>query len=132
MIIYSKKIGFSLDRLYDYLKRGGDTMVKEFVQEKVAQLREQANMTQRDLSLTLGMSESYINQVETGRTLPSLEAIEYICQYFQITVNDFFDLSKTNPVRQNQLIEATAGLQNSQIDNLIEIAKGYKLLNNQK
>ncbi len=107
-------------------------MVKEFVQEKVAQLREQANMTQRDLSLTLGMSESYINQVETGRTLPSLEAIEYICQYFQITVNDFFDLSKTNPVRQNQLIEATAGLQNSQIDNLIEIAKGYKLLNNQK
>lgn len=107
-------------------------MVKDYIKNKIGQIRLQTGISQRDLSLSLGMSESYINQVETGRTVPSIEVLEFICEYFQITVNDFFNISKTDPVIQNELIEATSGLQNSQIANLVEIAKGYKLLNNQK
>lgn len=107
-------------------------MVQDFLPKRLSQLRIERDISARDLSLSLGMNETYINKIENGKTVPSLEVLEMICEHFHLSLRDFFDEEKTSPIYQNKLIKATAGLQNTQIDTLTELARGYKLLNNQK
>ena len=49
-----------------------------WVPERIAQLRLQKGVSARDMSLSLGQSESYINKIETRRTLPSMAGFFYI------------------------------------------------------
>ena len=60
-------------------------MYEEFTQNRIAQLRMQKNVSARDMSLTLGQNNSYINQIENKKALPSLQGLFYICEYFGIT-----------------------------------------------
>ena len=62
-----------------------------WVPERIAQLRVQKGVSARDMSLSLGQSESYINKIENRRTLPSMAGFLYICEYFGITPQQFFD-----------------------------------------
>ena len=45
----------------------------------------------RDMSLSLGQSESYINKIENKRTLPSMTSFFYICDYLNITPQEELD-----------------------------------------
>ena len=55
-------------------------MYEEFTQNRIAQLRMQKNVSARDMSLSLGQNNSYINQIEnkkapvsyTHLTLPTI------------------------------------------------------------
>ena len=53
---------------------------------RVTDLRLQKGVSARDMSLSLGQSESYINKIENRRTLPSMAGFFYICEYFGIEV----------------------------------------------
>lgn len=66
-------------------------MYEEFTQNRIAQLRMQKNVSARDMSLSLGQNNSYINQIENRKALPSLQGLFYICEYFGITPQQFFD-----------------------------------------
>ena len=57
-------------------------MYEEFTQNRIAQLRMQKNVSARDMSLSLGQNNSYINQIENKKALPSLQGLFYICEYF--------------------------------------------------
>lgn len=104
-------------------------MLQEYVAKRVSILRTEKGISARDMSLSLGMSENYVNSVENGKLSPSLEVLEYICEYLQISFKDFFDDEKTAPTSQNELFSLTKGLQNTQIDSLKEIARGFQALN---
>ena len=52
---------------------------------RVTELRMQKGVSARDMSLSLGQSESYINKIENRRTLPSMTGFLYICEYLGIT-----------------------------------------------
>ncbi len=85
---------------YDYLD------YPNFIRERITELRLQKGVSSRDMSLSLGQSASYINKIENRRTLPSLTGFLYICEYFDITPQDFFNTAdkkhkKTNTYLQN-------------------------------
>lgn len=56
-------------------------MYEEFTQNRIAQLRMQNNVSARDMSLSLGQNDSYINRIENKKALPSLQGLFYICEY---------------------------------------------------
>ena len=56
----------------------------EFFYKRLTDLRLQKGVSARDMSLSLGQSESYINKMENKRTLPSFTGFLYICEYFHI------------------------------------------------
>lgn len=62
--------------------------------KRLTELRIQKGVSARDMSLSLGQSESYINKIENKRTLPSMTGFFYICEYFGITPKEFFDEEK--------------------------------------
>jgi len=56
---------------------------------RLAQLREKKNVSAREMSLAIGQNAGYINNIESGKSLPSLPGIFYICDYLGISVGEF-------------------------------------------
>ena len=91
---------------------------------RLAKLREEKGVSARDMSLSMGQNPGYINNIESGKSLPSLNGIFYICEYFGITPKELFDVDSVNPSKANELYEIAKKLNNEQLDNLIALAKG--------
>ncbi len=51
---------------------------------RLAQLREKKNVSAREMSLAIGQNPGYINNIESGKSLPSLPGVFYICDYLGI------------------------------------------------
>ena len=94
--------------------------------KRLVQLRMNKGVSARDMSLSLGQSANYINGIENGDSYPSMAMFFFICDYFEITPKEFFDVDATNPSKASELLEIAKTLPNNQLDNLIQLAKGLK------
>lgn len=93
---------------------------------RLVELRMNKGVSAREMSLSIGQAPSYINNIETGVNFPSMTAFFYICDFLGVTPSEFFDMENTNPIKSRELLEATNGLKNEQLDSLISIAKNLK------
>lgn len=93
---------------------------------RLAKLRTAKGVSARDMSLSIGQNPGYINNIETGKSMPSLSGIFYICDYFKITPAQFFDMETANPTKANELLAAAKHLSDGQLDNLIAIAEDMR------
>ena len=80
-------------------------MREEFIGTRIAQLRLQKGVSAREMSLSLGQNEAYINQIENGRVLPSMQGFFYICDYLNITPHQFFDEENKAPGQLESLVD---------------------------
>ena len=94
--------------------------------KRLVELRVSKGASARDMSLSLGQSEGYINNIENGVNFPSMTVFFYICDYFGITPKEFFDIDSSDPVKSKELLEATKNLTSEQLEHLIAIAKSIK------
>ena len=94
--------------------------------KRLVELRMNKGVSAREMSLSIGQAPSYINNIETGVNFPSMTAFFYICDFLGVTPSEFFDMENTNPIKSRELLEATKGLKNEQLDSLISIAKNLK------
>ena len=94
--------------------------------KRLVELRMNKGVSAREMSLSIGQAPSYINNIETGVSFPSMTAFFYICDFLGVTPSEFFDKENTNPIKSRELLEATKGLKNEQLDSLISIAKNLK------
>lgn len=100
--------------------------MEDFFRQRLTQLRIQKGISARDMSLSLGQSESYINKIENGKAFPSMQVFFYICEYFNITPKDFFDTENHNPEILDELVNDMKALTNSQIACIGNIIKELK------
>lgn len=91
---------------------------------RLAQLRNKKGVSARDMSLSIGQNHAYINNIESGKALPSMAIFFYICEYLNITPADFFDLDSKNPEKLQSLIEDLKKLNDKQLESIAEIVKG--------
>ncbi|MBE7036781.1 MAG: helix-turn-helix transcriptional regulator [Ruminococcaceae bacterium] len=98
---------------------------KEF-SRRLSQLRLNKGVSARDMSLSIGQSPSYINNIETGVSFPSMSVFFYICEYLDITPMEFFDLDSNNPSKESKLLSVAKGLSTEDLEHLIAIAKRLK------
>lgn len=91
---------------------------------RLAKLREKKGVSARDMSLSIGQNPGYINNIETGKSMPSLAGIFYICDYLGISPAEFFDTSSDNPARLKELTSYLKLLDDSQLENVTAIVKG--------
>lgn len=98
-------------------------MYEEFTQERIAQLRVQRNVSARDMSLSLGQNDSYINRIENHKTLPSLQVLFYICEYFGITPQEFFDRGNPYPKELDSIVQDLKRLDKDTLEHVAEIVK---------
>lgn len=72
-------------------------MYEKFVRERITSLRIKKGVSEYQMSYDLGHSKGYVNNISSGKALPSLKELFTICDYFEITPNDFFNIEKENP-----------------------------------
>ena len=98
-------------------------MYEEQFPLRLAQLRARKGVSARDMSLSLGQNAGYINNIESGKALPSMSNFFYICEYLNITPGSFFDSETDNPEQLQQLIQKMKKLSDEQlasIENLVD------------
>ena len=98
-------------------------MYEEFTQNRIAQLRMQNNVSARDMSLSLGQNDSYINRIENKKALPSLQGLFYICEYFSISPQEFFDTENSDPPMLREFIKEAQKLDPKIMGYFLEIMK---------
>ncbi len=81
-------------------------MDEQFIRDRIAQLRIQKGLSERQLSMELGHNPSYINGIMNKAQLPSAAELLYICEYFGITPQEFFDEERQTTLLQKQAIDA--------------------------
>ena len=106
--------------------RGEQAVEREDFIRRLVQLRMQKNVSARDMSLSIGQSAGYINNIESGVSLPSMTVFFYICDYLGLTPAEFFDVDAAAPERLRELIRAAKGLTREQLDSLAFIARCLK------
>lgn len=88
---------------------------KDF-RERLAALRERRGVSARDMSLSIGQNPGYINNIETGKSKPSLDGFFYICEYLGVTPCEFFDTETNNPTKLSAVVENMKRLNDTQLD----------------
>ncbi len=101
-------------------------MDENFFAERIASLRNQKNVSAREMSLAIGQNESYINRIENHRALPSMQNFFYICEYLDVTPSEFFDSSNKNPEKLNLILQELSSLNEKQLDVILLIIENFK------
>lgn len=90
---------------------------------RLAQLREKKGVSARDMSLSMGQNPGYINNIELGKSMPSLSGLLYICDYLDVTPSDFFDMDSQNPAKVKKIVADLKHLDDRQLDAISTILK---------
>lgn len=98
-------------------------MIEDEFAARLIQLRGQMGVSARDMSLSIGQNPGYINNIETGKSLPSMTAFFYICEYLHVTPKDFFDTSSEQPTEIQHLIDNIKKLDKNQLLHISAIVK---------
>jgi transcriptional regulator with XRE-family HTH domain len=79
--------------------------VTQFVRDRITQLRIAKGVSEYQMSYDLGHSRSYINNISSGKSMPSLVEFFAICDYFEITPQAFFDSGHKSPALAEKAID---------------------------
>ena len=93
----------------------------EWFPQRVAELRNQKGVSARDMSLSLGQSESYVNKIENKHTLPSMAGFFYICEYFGITPDKFFNTDSASPFQSTSLLAEFEMVRSDDAEHILEL-----------
>ncbi len=99
----------------------------QWFSERLTQLRMEKGVSARDMSLSLGQSESYINKIENKRTMPSMTGFFYICEYLGITPQEFFDKETTSPAKTTEIVHEIAKLSPDKADHILQVIKDLSM-----
>ena len=83
---------------------------------RLSRLRMQKGVSARDMSLSIGQNPGYINSIETGKALPSLASLFFICDYLGVTVSEFFDDGAEYPAKLDSIIADLKKLDDQQLN----------------
>ena len=63
---------------------------EEFFRDRLRTLRNEKQVSAREMSLSLGQNETYINKIETGKASTTITSFLNICEYLNIEPSVFF------------------------------------------
>ena len=78
---------------------------EEFVRERITQLRLKKGVSEYQMSYDLGHSRGYVYNISSGKALPPLKEFFSICEYFNLTPQQFYDESTDSPELIQQAVE---------------------------
>jgi len=91
--------------------------------ERIAELRKYKDVSAREMSLSIGQNDHYINKIENGKALPSITALYDICFYLDISIKDFFDKNNNNPSMVEEYITDYMRLNDSSQEKVAALVK---------
>ena len=107
-----------MDEIEKYIKSE-----KDFMRNRITELRMKADVSEYQMSLELGQNKSYVQSISSGRAMPSMAGFFNICDYFGITPIEFFDTSVKEPTLVNEVFASIKTLSKSDLEMIHLIAQ---------
>lgn len=104
--------------------KDGDSMMEEQFFARLAKLRAQKGVSARDMSLSIGQNPGYINNIENGKALPSMANFFFICEFLNVSPQEFFDFTSSQPDALRSIIENLKKLDEQQLCAIEVIIRG--------
>lgn len=98
-------------------------MTEKDISNRITQLRLQKNVSEYKMSLALGHSKGYIQSISSGRTMPSLGEFLAICDYLEVTPQQFFDEDNKNPILMKKLIDSLTKLDEKDLKMIMDLSE---------
>ena len=112
--------------MYNIIQRGGrmeeNIYIKDFA-FRLSTLRQAKNVTARDMSISLGQSHNFINNIESGKNFPTMLNFFYICEFLGVSAQEFFNYDNANSLAMSEVISNLEKLNKEQFDNISSVIK---------
>jgi Predicted transcriptional regulators len=99
---------------------------EKMLPQRLSQLRIKKGASARDMSLSIGQGQAYINNIENAKSFPSMRSFFFICEYLNISPKDFFDYEVSNPEKLKLIFEDMKTLNDEQLSTISSVIKGIK------
>lgn len=96
-------------------------MDERFIAERITELRLRKNISEYRMSLELGQSRSYVQGITSGKAYPSIKQLFNICDYFGVTLAEFFDEETDDPQRMHTVLTLAKRLNTKDLDRIIDL-----------
>ncbi len=105
----------------------------EFIRKRITELRVARDVSEYKISTDLGFSKGYIQSITSGRSLPSLQALLDLCDYFHISPREFFDedVLPESPLVL-QILQNLRELSDEDLTTILEVTEKYRYYRHQK
>ena len=102
-------------------------MEKNFIGERITSLRLNEGISEYKLSKNIGKCNNYINKVASGSITPTLDSLLDICEYFGITLAQFFqDESTSVSLTAEKIIAIVPHISEDKLQSLLTIVNSLK------
>ena len=98
-------------------------MTVDFIRTRITELRLQKNVSEYKMSYDLGHSKGYVRSITSGRAMPSMSEFLYICEYFEITPEQFFSEKVTKPIKLERTMQVIKELDDDDLDRILDLAE---------
>ena len=72
-------------------------MDEKFIRDRITELRMKKGVSEYKMSYDLGKSRGYIYNISSGKSLPPMKEFLSICDYLEVTPQQFFDSNTKHP-----------------------------------
>lgn len=101
-------------------------MDESFIRRRITELRLKKGDSEYKMSTYMGKSKGYIQAITSGRSLPSMTEFLYMCEYFGVTPQQFFDCSADNPALINEALSLMEGMKDDDLKAVIGLLQRFK------
>lgn len=98
---------------------------KKFLRDRITQLRLDHNLSEYQLSLSLGKCKTYIQSISSGKSLPAMEPFFDICDYFDMTPAEFFNESPEDSAQLRRIRRKIATLSEEDLTLLEQLLEKF-------
>ena len=101
-----------------------ETFKSDFA-SKLRCMRNEKKISAREMSLALGQNVNYINYIENGRHLPSMQGFFSICEYLDLQPSEFFEKPNASASCKSENIDFLYSLTTGQLKSIIAMIKEF-------
>lgn len=108
---------------YNMAVRKTEEYYSDLFYRRLVELRQQKEVSAREMSLALGQGPGYINNIENRKNLPSMSAFFNICVYLEVEPEEFFSEENRTPGRLRELIGNLQKLDRKRLDDIASLVE---------
>jgi len=98
---------------------------KDFIRNRISAIRSAYRVSARQLSLDIGYSEDACNQIERGKANATIDFILAFCEYFRISISEFFESNAAIPTEFMPLISDLKNLSAEELADFSAIVRRF-------
>lgn len=101
-------------------------MARRVFSKRLQQLRMERGVSQIQMSRDLKLADSYVFNIESDYSYPSMTNFFAICAYLDVTPAEFLQIEPESTGKEDDLWDLVRGFTNEEMDRLIALAREIK------